>query len=321
MELTPEDKAQIKANFDKCNAALLDKPILSSIYDGNWRKELREKASSAQKHGEETNGAMGYAAPFFEEIGQCPRCYQYRLEDGAGILLPKLSNGDRKHLIKRMRGDNPTSGDEELFLARGFALMFGINAIKGPKSNPSSPRPEFWVSVEGQSIAIEAKGLLDSKMVQHLNEFSISSGLNYWISVDPSIGDPNHVRKALAEKILKSACHSPCIIVLTLYGAFDFLAGMDIARQMAITPFKFRISEEAYPLAIALVSNPMLIQGVWFNLSVAQKMGISEQTKEQIRTAVKNSFWPRPDGVFLHEVMSDDEHNNKLSEIRSRAKR
>ena len=47
MELKPEDKVQIEANFDMCDAALLDKPILSSIYDENWRMELREKALSA----------------------------------------------------------------------------------------------------------------------------------------------------------------------------------------------------------------------------------------------------------------------------------
>jgi hypothetical protein len=82
MELTPEDKAQIKASFDKCDAALLDKPILASIYDVNWRKELQETALSAQKHGEVTYGAMGYAAPFFEEKGECPKGYQHRLEDG-----------------------------------------------------------------------------------------------------------------------------------------------------------------------------------------------------------------------------------------------
>ena len=80
-----------KTNLDKCDAALLDKPNLSSIYDGNWRKDLRKKALSAQKHGEVTYGAMGYAAPFFEEIGKCPRCYQSRLEEGACVLLPKIS--------------------------------------------------------------------------------------------------------------------------------------------------------------------------------------------------------------------------------------
>lgn len=110
MELTPEDKALIKANFDKCNAALLDKPDLSSIYYDNWRKDLLEKALSAQKHREVTYGAMGYAAPFFEEIGVCPRCYQRRLEEGASILLSRLSNGDSKHLIERMRGRQSNIG-------------------------------------------------------------------------------------------------------------------------------------------------------------------------------------------------------------------
>jgi hypothetical protein len=87
MELTPEDKAQIKSNFDKYDAALLDKPNLSSIYDENWRRELREKALSAQKRGE-VSYAMGYAAPFLGDIVD----YQDYLEEGASVLLPKISN-------------------------------------------------------------------------------------------------------------------------------------------------------------------------------------------------------------------------------------
>jgi hypothetical protein len=315
MYLTPEDKAQKKTNFDKCDAALVDKPILASIYDENWRKDWREKALPAQKHGEVGYGPMGYSAPFFEEIGQCPRCYQSRIEEGASILFPKLSNREREYLIKRMRKPNPASAEEELLLVRGFALEFGKDAILAPAGDPSKPKPEFYVSVEGQSIAIEAKGLRDSKPVRDLNEFSINSG---WITVDPSIGDPSHVRRALAQKILKSTVHRPCVIVLTLYGAFDFLAGIDLARQMAIAPSNFAIPKEAYPLAVALVSSPMCIQGVWFNLSVSQRIGISDQTKERIRTAVKNSFWPRPDGIFLHEEMIDCEHNKTVNAIRAR---
>ncbi len=319
MDLTPDDKIQIEANFDKCDAALLDKPILSSIYDENWRRALREQALSARKHGEVTYGAMGYAAPFYEEIGQCPKCYQSRLEEGADILLPRLSSGDREHLEKRMRGDNPTSGEEEILLARGFAFVFGVNAIRGPNGNPSFPRPEFWVSVEGQSIAVEAKGLLDSKSVRDLNRCSICSVQGYWISGDPSIGAPNHVRSALAKKILKSSVHSPCVIVLTLYGAFDFLTGIDLARQLAVKPSDFNIPKGKYPLALALILD-RFVCGVWFNSCAAERARISNEIKERVRTAVKNSFWPRPDGVFLHEKMSSCEHNKVVDMIRSKVK-
>lgn len=316
VELTPEDKVQIKANFDKCDAALVDKPILASIYDENWRKDLREKALSAQKHGEVTYGAMAYAAPIFEDLRLCPKCYQSRLEEGARILLPKLSNGERKHLIERMCESNPTSAEEELLLARGFALEFGVNAIRGPTGDSSSPRPEFWVSVEGKSIAIEAKGLLDSRRVRELNQSSRRLGLNYWISTDPNVVDPNHVRNALATKILKSVRHSPCIIVLTLYGPFDFLAGIDLARQIAMIPSQFKIPPKAYPLAVALVmSTTRFIQGVWFNSSLVEKIGISNETRERIRRALQNSFYPRNDGVFLHEQMTDQDHNVAVNKM------
>lgn len=301
--------------LDKCDEGLKDKPKLASIYNQTWRKKFRKKLLEA-KTLSDLSFPGAYGGPyFFEGLGFYPQDYQDRLEEGANILLPKLNESDKHNLTKRLRGVGSCSAEEELLLARGFALEFGVNAIKGPNDNPSSPRPEFWISVEGQSIAVEAKGLLDSKTVRDLNESSVSSGQYYWISVDPSIGDPSHVRSALAKKILKSSVHSPCVIVLTLYGAFDFLVGIDLARQMAMTPANFAIPEEAYPLAVALVSGPRCVQGVWLNLSVAQRMGISEQTKEQIHTAVKSSFWPRPDGVFFHEGMSDDEHSKKLSKI------
>jgi len=309
--------------LDKCDEGLKDKPQLASIYNQTWRKKFRKKLLEA-KTLSDLSFPGAYGGPyFFEGLGFYPQDYQDRIEEGANILLPKLNKSDKDNIIKRLRGVVPGSGsaEEELLLARGFALDFRVDAIKGPNGNSSSPHPEFWVTVEKQSIAIEAKGLLDSKTVQDLNKFSKSSGQYYWISVDPSIGDPSHVRGALAKKIFKSSVHSPCVIVLTLYSAFDFLAGIDLARQMAIAPSNFAIPEEAYPLAVALVSGPRCVQGIWFNLSVAHRIGISEQTKEQIRMAVKNSFWPRPDGVFFHEGMSDDEHNNRLSEIRSRAKR
>lgn len=233
--------------------------------------------------------------------------------------MPKLNRSDQNNLIKRLQGVGSCSAEEELLLVWGFALEFGVDAIKGPIGNKDKPRPEFIVCIEHQNVSIEAKGLLDSKEVRELNEFSKRSGQYYWISVDPSIGDPSHVRGALVQKILKSIVHSPCIIVLTLYGPFDFLAGIDLARQMAITPFKFGISEEAYPLADALVFQ-RLIQGVWFNDSEVQKIDFDRETRDRIRKALQNSFYPRDDGVFFHEGMTDDDHNATVNKILNRGR-
>jgi len=314
MELTPEDKAQMKANFDKCDAALLDKPILASIYDGNWRKDLREKALSSQKHGEVTYGAIGYAAPFFEEIGKCPRCYQSRLEEGASVLLPKISKQEREHIVKRMQGLIPISAEQELLLARGFRDEFETSAVKAPQGPENKPRPEFEVHIEGKQIDVEATVLMDSKKVRQLDSITRQLSENFWISCT-EVDYVERVKNKIKEKLVKSARDTGLIVVLNKYA--KFLHPVDVInliRRIVLDPQILHICDWQNPLAISYVDQ-YYVQGVWFNLSVAQRIGISEQTKERIRTAVKNSFWPRPDGVFLHEGMSDDEHSKKLSKI------
>lgn len=231
--------------------------------------------------------------------------------------MPKLGNRDREHLIKRMRESAPMSAEEELLLARAFAEEFGKSAILGPSGNASVPRPEFTVKIENSDIAIEAKGLLDSAEVQGMNQAVRQLGQSFWVSDDPSIGDPKRVRSALAKKILKSARHSPCIVVLTLYSGFDWPSAFDLARRMAMTPDRFCISNEDYPLAAALVYDK-LIQGVWFNAQVSNRIGISDENKEHVRTALKRSFYPRDDAQFLHEKMTDAEHQATLDNMLSK---
>lgn len=247
-----------------------------------------------------------------------PACYQHRLEEGAVILLPKLSQIEKNHLIKRMRGDGCLSAEEELLLARGFALQFGIDSIEAPESDPSKPRPEFIVNISGKKIEIEAKGLLDSQQVQHFNQSARTLGKNYWISVDASIGDPKRVRRALAKKIFKSTHHSPCIIVLTLYSGFDFPVGFDLARQIALCPGHFRIPETQYPLAVALASDHRRILGVWFNSVVLERENIDGLTKEHLRSAVRQSFYACTDSVFFDESMSEEDHEKMLERVRAR---
>lgn len=303
-----------KTNLDKCDAALLDKPNLSSIYDGNWRKDLRKKALSAQKHGEVTYGAMGYAAPFFEEIGKCPRCYQSRLEEGACVLLPKISKLEREHIVKRMRGLIPISAEQELLLARGFRLEFGTGAVKAPQGPVNKPRPEFEVHIDGKQIDVEATVLMDSDKVRQLDCITRQLGENFWISCT-EVDYVERVKNKIKEKLVKSAKDTGLIVVLNQYAKFLHpIDVINLIRRIALDPQVLHICDWQYPLAISYVYQ-YFVQGFWFNLSIAQRIGISEQTKEQIRSAVKNSFWPRPDGVFLHEGMSDNEHIKELSKI------
>ena len=315
MPLTEDQKQDIQKDLDKCDAALADKPVLASIYCPKWRQEFRQKALRVNEL-RDIPYPDAYGAPYFENLRIFPRCYQQRLEEGANVLLHKLMKSDRNNLINRLRETGPASGAEELLLARGSALQFGVDSIEAPESDPSKPRPEFIVNISGKKIEIEAKGLLDSQQVQQLNQSARTSGQNYWISQDSSIGDPKRVRRALAKKILESAPHSPCIIVLTLYSGFDFLVGFDLARQMALCPGDFSIPETQYPLAVALASDHRRILGVWFNSVVLKRKSIDGLTKERLRSAVRQSFYACTDSVFFDESMSEDDHEKMLERAR-----
>lgn len=315
MPLNEDQKKHIQKNLDKCDAALADKPKLASIYCPKWRQEFRQKALGVSALGDILY-PEAYGATYFEDLGKFPRCYQQSLEEGASVLLPKLIKSDRNGLIKRLRETSPASGTEELLLARGFALQFGVDSIEAPQSDPSKPRPEFIVNISGKKIEIEATGLLDSPQVQQLNQLARSLGKNYWISVDSSIGDPKRVRRAMAKKILESVRHTPFIIVLTLYSGFDFAVGFDLARQMALCPGNFRIPETQYPLAVALASDHRRILGVWFNSVVLKRESIDDLTKERLRSAIKQSFYLCTDSVFFDESMSEDDHDKMLERVR-----
>lgn len=314
MPLTEDQKQDIQKDLDKCDAVLADKPVLASIYCPKWRQEFRQKALRVNEL-RDILYPGAYSAPLFESLGQLQPDYQSRIEEGAVILLSKLSKKEKNHLIKRLRDGCP-SAEEELLLARGFSIEFGKVAIVKPESNQSQVRPEFIVRINNLELAIEAKGLLDSQQVQQLNQSARTLGQNYWISEDSSIGDPKRVRRALAKKILESARHSPCIIVLTLYSGFDFPVGFDLARQMALCPGYFRIPETQYPLAVALASDHRRILGVWFNSVVLERKSIDGLTKERLRSAVRQSFYACTDSVFFDESMSEDDHEKMLERVR-----
>jgi hypothetical protein len=134
----------------KCNASLADKPMLASIYDPDWR---RDKAKELHEPGTRCYLPSGYLLP----------SGQWRLEEGASVLLPKLNTCDRGHIVKRMQGVGSTSAEEELLLARGFALEFGRGAINVPQTPSDEIRPEFEVDTAGARILVEAKGRVDTQ--------------------------------------------------------------------------------------------------------------------------------------------------------------
>ncbi|MBN2313045.1 MAG: hypothetical protein JXM79_03890, partial [Sedimentisphaerales bacterium] len=242
--------------------------------------------------------------------------YQDRLEEGASVLLPKISKREKEHIIKRMRGLIPISAEQELLLARGFKRQFGVGAVRAPQGPFNKPRPEFEVYIDDEQFDIEATVLMDSKKVRQLDCITRKLGENFWISCT-EVDYVERVKSKIKEKLVKSAKDSSLVLVINQYA--KFLHPVDVInliRRIALDPQILNICDLEYPFVIAYICQ-YFIQGVWFNSSVAQRIGISGQSKEQIRKAVKNSFWPRQDGVFLHEGMSDYEHKKVVEMILS----
>lgn len=294
MSLTEDQKQNLQKDWDKCDAALIDKPMLAAIYDSMWRQKFREKLLNVDSMNDIAY-PIAYSAPLFETLGLFPLCYQYRLEEGAVILLSKLSKEEKNHLIKRLRDGCP-SAEEELLLARGFAQKFGRNAIAGPSSRPSSKRPEFVVNINGHTIGIEATGLFDSIHVRLLWEGVRLVGQNYWELYDDTQNqDLKRVEGKIKEKIKQVAAAGSGIIVFTQYTVWPVAdQTIDLIRRIVVE------SQACCLLAVAYVSD-RLIQGVWFNSSAMNSSNIGEDLCERLRQAIKNSFYPRDDGLFFDE--------------------
>lgn len=305
MVLSQQERNSLIERLDQCDAALADKPTLGKIFGGKWRTNFREQILGVDSF---VDAAFpeAYFAPCLIDL---PDDYQQRIEEGATIMLTGLKGRARSDFFSRIKCRDPASATEELLLARGFFRKFG--EIDLQLGNPAEPRAEFNVDIQGQTIAVEARGLRNSRIVQELNDQSWRSGKHYWISADPEIGRAKRVRKALAEKMLESANDLPRIIILSLYSPFDALAGINIARQMAIKPESFDMPQTKFPLAIALASH-RLLQGIWFNRSVVSRLQFSRNTQDDIIAAIRESMYPRTDGVFLHDGLSDEEHNSLL---------
>ena len=305
MALTREERSSLIATLDKCDAALADKPTLSKIFGGKWRTRFREQILGVDSFVDAVFPEAYFASNYID----FPDDYQQRIEDGATIMLTGLKGRARSDFFSRIKCRDPASATEELLLARGFFRKFG--EIDLQLGNPAAPRAEFNVDIQGQTIAVEARGLRNSRIVQELNDRSWRSGKHYWISTDPEIGKPKRVRKALVEKILESAKDLPRIIILSSYSPFDDLDGINIARQMAIKPESFDLPQINFPLAIVYASH-RLLQGLWFNSSVVNRLQFSRNTQDAIIAAIRESIYSRTDGVFLHDGLSEEEHNSLL---------
>ena len=311
MALPPNYRKFVRLQLDKCKAALADKPNLAAVFDEKWRKEHGEKMLNAGSPAD-----VSYPSSYAKHLQEVmyPKDYQQRLEEGAAVLLPKFDKGQKNHFINRMRGNGCLSAEEELLLVRGFASVFGQNVVSFPALNPSEKRPEFHVLIDGRTVEVEAKGLMNCEEVRQLNEYAIRSGQG-WLSFNPKIGEVGRLRAATAKKLLSEETAEARILVLTQYTAWvSPTEGVAMLRDMAIDPQQFDIPAQRHPLAIAYVTNRW-ITGVWFNESVASRMGFDVAVRESIRNAVKASFYDRRDGVFLDETQDEQTQHSMIAKM------
>ena len=316
--MTCQSSNSMKSWIDKYNDSLNDKPQLASIYDDDWRHKTESKLLEFA-NGEfcYLGNAFGYQAPSLEHLDLIPKGWQYRLEEGAKVLLTKLCSRDSGHLMKRMKDTESASAEQELLLARGFALVFEENSITVPPVD--SPQAEFEVNASGHQILVEAKGRLISQAVEQDRKFRryVKDLLGITI-LDPPVFDET-VDQWIKRKIcktLQSKSRSGCgfVLVLSLYTTYTNLNVADLVRELVINQASLNIPEEQWALTIALVSGGS-IQGVWFNHCVCKNLGIEEELRERIRAAIKASFYPWRNSVFFHEEMTDEEHRSMKNKL------
>jgi hypothetical protein len=314
IEMVDKEENPMLSWIAKYDAALSDKETLASIYDETWRRNIRPKLLNAGSVCYLGN-AFGYQAPFFEEDGLIPKGWQYRLEEGTKILLPKISNIEQGHIIKRMRDTESTSAEEELLLARGFAEVFRPEAIYLPQTFSAYTIPEFEVNADSHRIMVEAKGRLMAKSLEKEREQMRKIESMHDIKIEASTFDDkidewikNKIYKTLEKKAIRN---KGFILVLSIYTfPSDLCAIIDMVREFAENPGNpvfFRknpgdlnLPEEHWALAIALVFHG-IIQGIWFNTTVRNRLSINKITQERIRIGIKNSFYPRQDRIFFDE--------------------
>lgn len=294
MALNSEERKYIEGVLDRCDASLAGRPMLASVFDHGWRKNLRDGVS---KIGSMLDFGLPTAYVAADKPRILPTDFQDRVEEGAAILLPKLDEGERNHFISRMRGAGCTSAEEELLLARGFAAEFSSDAVLPPTREKDAKGPEFYV-VEGDTkLAVEAKGVLDSVRVQRLRRTTLEAGQNIWMTGDTTQQDLKRLRERIVKKIKNLLPDVPTVLVVTQYTAWPPLPdALPLVKDVALRPGEYGISDCHAPSMVVYVSQ-FMIQGIYTNRVVAAKYGLSDAVLDRVRQGATNSFYPRRDGL------------------------
>ncbi|GAG27411.1 unnamed protein product, partial [marine sediment metagenome] len=238
MGMTDAERDELSEVLGRCDDSLADKPILSKVYDLDWRCGFR-KDSMACSSLADVEYPAAYAACHFSLL---PVDYQQRVEEGVGIILRKLCARESAHFIERLRERGCASAEEEALLARGFALVFGEDAIQPPQGSPNDRRPEFSVRIGQVEIDVEAKGLFDSDLVRRLSKTARRQGKCSWATGDRRVNAVHRVRSSVAKKLLKTSLGRRTMLVLRTYSLWPSAdKTVDLLRKMTLNPAAYEI--------------------------------------------------------------------------------
>lgn len=311
MAMTSDERKYLEDVLDKCDGNLTDKPTLSTVYDAMWRRDFRRRTLSVQRINEVRYPAA-YALPQFDRY--YPADLQARIEEGAALFFPKVCDAERNHFVARLRSES-ASAQEELLLVRGLAAEFGQARILAPSGTLDQSRPEFSLCTDGVEIDFEAKGLFDSVKTSGLRRAAIDSGRSCCVTASDVTHDLNRLRGAVARKMKQGRRGIPKIIVLTQYTPWPTRPEAAVLiRRLALEPSEFDLPDEIHALAVAYVFE-CTIQGVWFNQSVASRHAVLDTLIKRLRSGVRESFYPRPDGIFLSDHNDEQAHADLIRRI------
>lgn len=311
MAMTSDERKYLEDALDKCDAGLADKPTLSTVYDTTWRRDFRRRTLSVESM-TDVSYPRAYVLPHFDWY--YPSDLQARIEEGATLFFPKLCDADRNHIVARFQSES-ASAEEEVLLVRALAAEFGDALILAPSGTVDQSRPEFTLSTEGVEIDFEAKGLFDSVRIRMLNRAAIDSGQSGWVTASDVTHDLNRLRGAVARKMKQGRRGIPKIVILTQYTPWPTPPEAAVLiRRLALHPNEFDLPDDIHALAVAYVFE-CTIQGVWFNQSVASRHAVSDPLIKRLRWAIRESFYPRNDGIFLSDHNDEQAHADLIRRI------
>lgn len=271
-----------------CEAEISKRPNLASIFDEQFRENIRMSVLTGKSQGPPYIYAFPIQHDRYPE--QYPLYLLDRIENGLELLLKITPNKERNELERRMKDGNGLSVEEELITLSGFRDAFGDESISLSVNPRGTKKAEFVVSAHDCRFAVECKGLLDPQRIQSLNEGAIEQGIFHWFGYFRPGSDEHRFGQAVREKIEKNQGDLPTIFMITQYTPWvDPGAAKQIIDQILLE--NDENTDHGRSIAICYIID-RLFQGHW----VSKKFRDSHlPVNDSIDLALKVTFVRQPE--------------------------